>query len=85
MRLYLASVTDYRLWGGQMELQWQQNYTWQQYADHSFTHIHTQTQEMKLFLAGEHGAKNGLQRERERLAGFVGLGKLLLCSQKSVL
>lgn len=76
MRLYLASVTDYRLWGGQngivscringlISLQWQQHYTWQQYADHSSTH----TQEMKLFLAGEHGTKNGLQREREREVG----------------
>ena len=50
-----------------ISLQWQQYYTWQQYADRSFTHTHTHThtQEMKLFLAGEHGAKNGLQRERE--------------------
>lgn len=31
-----------------------------------YTHTHKHTQEMKLFLAGEHGEKNGLQRERDR-------------------
>lgn len=77
MRLYLASVTDYRLWGGdKMELFLAGLTALFHYNGNNIIlgssmptippHTHTHTQEMKLFLAGEHGAKNGLQRERER-------------------
>lgn len=75
MRLYLASVTDYRLWGGKMELFLAGLTALFHYNGNNIIlgssmptiplHTHTHTQEMKLFLAGEHGTKNGLQRERD--------------------
>lgn len=60
MRLYLAGLTALFNYNGNDVILGSSMPT---VSLHTHTHIHTQ--EMKLFLAGEHGEKNGLQREKD--------------------